>query len=50
MGHSRPLFRLLLVFFKQTLQFLQQYNMKNVNPVFGAEIRTQDPLNASLLP
>ena len=28
MGHPRPLFRLFLVFFKQTIQFLQQINVK----------------------
>ena len=28
MAHSRPLYRLFLVFFKQTLQFLQQINVK----------------------
>ena len=40
MGHPRPRphFRLL----KQTLQFLQEINVKNVNPVFGAGIRTHD--------
>ena len=27
---SRPLFRLFSVFFKQTIQFLQQMNVKNV--------------------
>ena len=30
MGHPRPLFRLFSVFFKQTIQFLQQINVKNV--------------------
>ena len=30
MGHPRPLFRLFSVFFKQTIQFLQQMNVKNV--------------------
>ena len=39
-------FRLL----KQTLQFLQQINVKNVHPVYGAGIRTHDLLNMSLLP
>ena len=43
-------FRLFLVFFKQTLQFLQQYNVKNVYPVSGARIQTHNLLNASLLP
>ena len=39
----------LLVFFKQTLQFLQ-YNMKNVHPIFCDGIQTHDLLNANLLP
>ena len=30
MGQTRPLFRLFSVFFKQTIQFLQQINVKNV--------------------
>ena len=30
MGQTRPIFRLFLVFFKQTIQFLQQMNVKNV--------------------
>ena len=29
--------------FKQTLQFLQQMNAKNVHPVYGAGIRTHNP-------
>ena len=29
-------------FLKKTLQFLQQINVKNVHPVFGAGIRTHD--------
>ena len=36
--------------FKQTLQFLQQINVKNVNPVYGAGIWTHDLWNMSLLP
>ena len=36
--------------FKQTLQFLQQINVKNVHPVYGAGIRTHDLWNMSLLP
>ena len=36
--------------FKQTLQFLQQINVKNVHPVYSAEIQTHDPQNISLLP
>ena len=36
--------------FEQTLQFLQQINLKNVHPVYGAGIRTHDLHNMSLLP
>ena len=37
--------------FKQTsLQFLQQINVKNVHPVYGAGIQTHDLWNMSLLP
>ena len=45
-GHPRPLFRL----FKQTLQFLQQTNVKNVHPVYGAGIRTNNLWYMSFLP
>ena len=45
MAHPRPLFLI-----KQTLQFLQQINVKNVHPVCGVGIRTHDPWNMSLLP
>ena len=38
MGYPRPLFRLLDSLFKQTLQFLQQTDVKNVNPVYSAVI------------
>ena len=44
------LFLFIFVFFKQTLQFLQQINVKNVHPVHGAGIRTHDLQNTSLLP
>ena len=53
MGQPRPLFRLFLVFFKQTLlQFLQQINVKkcHVHPVYGTRIRTHDLWIVSLLP
>ena len=36
--------------FKHTLQFLQQINVKNVHPVYGAGIRTHNLWNMSLLP
>ena len=32
------------------IKFLQQINMKNVHPVYGAGIRTHDLCNISLLP
>ena len=48
---SGLLFRLFSVFSnKQTIQFLQQINVKNVHPVCGAGIRTHDILNTSRLP
>ena len=61
MGHSWSLCRLFLkmghpglffVFrlFKQTIQFLQQINVKNIHPVYRAGIQTQDLRNMSLLP
>ena len=44
MGQTRPIFRLFLVFFKQTIQFLQQINVKHVMsfqfPVLGIEPTT----------
>ena len=47
MGQTRPLFRLFSVFFKQTIQFLQQINVKNVMsiqyPVPGFEPTTGLP-------
>ena len=51
MGQTRPLFRLFSVFSnKQTVQFLQQINVKNVHPVYGAGIRTHDLSNMSRHP
>ena len=47
-GHPRPLFVYFWSFIKQTLQILQQINVKNVHPVDGAVIRTHGLL--SLLP
>ena len=44
---------LFLVYFhllKQTLQFLQQINVKNVQPIYSAGIRTHNLQNMSLLP
>ena len=50
MGHLRPLFPLLCVFVKQTLQFLEQINGKNVHPVYHVVIQTHDPQIVSLIP
>ena len=36
--------------FKQKLQFLQQINVKNVHPVYGAGIGTHDLRNMRFLP
>ena len=36
--------------FKHKSQFLQQINVKNVHPVYGAGIRFQDLGNMSLFP
>ena len=44
MGHPWPLL------FKQTLQFLQQINVKNVHPVYGTGIPTHNLRDMSLLP
>ena len=49
MGHLRPLF-IYFRLFKQTLQFLQQINVKNVNPANSAGIQTHNLRNMSLLP
>ena len=37
-----PLFQLYLAFFKTTLQFLQQINVKNFLPVYGTGFRTNN--------
>ena len=51
MGQPRPPLLFIFGLFKQTsLQILQQINVKNVHPVYGAGIWTQDPRNESLLP
>ena len=46
MGHPGLFFRL----FKQTIQFLQQIYVKNVNPAYSAGICSHDLQNMSLLP
>ena len=45
-----PLFFIYFHLFKQTLQFLQQINVKNVHPVYRAGVQTHNLLNTSLLP
>ena len=48
---SQPLFRLFLVFSKQTsIQFYDKSMWKNVHPAYSAWIRTHDLQNMSLLP
>ena len=49
MGNPHPLFHL-FSFFQTTLQSLQQINVKNVHPVYGAGIQINDLRNMSLLP
>ena len=36
--------------FEKTLQVLQQINLKNIHPVFGAGIQTHDLKDMSLVP
>ena len=44
-------FSLFAVFFKQiSIQFLQQNNVKNIHPVYGAGIQIHNRHNVSLLP
>ena len=50
MGQPRPLLLFIFGLYKQiSLQILQQINVKNVHPVYGAGIQTHD-LRNSLLP
>ena len=44
------LFTFIFLFSIQTLQLLQQINVKNVHPVYGAGIRTHDLSHMSRLP
>ena len=39
MGQTPASFSFIFDLFKQTIQFLQQINVKNVHPVYGAGIR-----------
>ena len=38
MGHPRPFINLYLVFFKQTIQCLQEIYVKNIYPESGARV------------
>ena len=50
-GPTPASFPFIFGLFKRTLlQFLQQINVKNVHPVFGAGIRTHNLMIPSLLP
>ena len=49
MGHPWPLFHLFLSF-QTNITILQQINVKNVHPVYGAGIRTHQLWNISLPP
>ena len=44
------LFLFILSLFQTNITFLQQINVKNVHPEYGAWIRTEDFQNMSLLP
>ena len=43
-------FIFIYILFKQTIQFLQQINVKNIHPVYGPGIQTHNLLNMSSLP
>ena len=49
MVHPHPLFNLFLAF-QTNITILQQINVKNVHPVYGAGIQAHDLWNMSLLP
>ena len=48
-GYLPPLLDLFLVLFKETIQILQESNVKNVHPVSGDGIQTHDILISSRL-
>jgi len=48
-GPTQASFSFIFVF-SNALQFLQQINVKNFHPVYGARIRTHNLWNMSLLP
>ena len=52
MANAGNFFVFIVSLFKQTLQFFQQINVKNVNfyPIYDAGIRTYDLSNMSCLP
>ena len=49
-GPTLATFSFIFGLFKQKFQFLQQINLKNVQPVNGAGIRTHDFWNVSFIP
>ena len=49
MGQLRPLFHF-FIFSNTNMQFLQQINVNNVHPVYGARIQTHNLWNMRLLP
>ena len=49
-GPSSASFSFYFRLFKQTLQFLQKINVKNVHPVYGAGNQTHGLWNLSLFP
>ena len=50
MGQPQPLLSFIFGLFKQTsLQILQQINVKNVHPVYGAGFRTHNLQNMIVL-
>ena len=49
-GPTRSLFSFIFGLFKQTVQFLQQINVKNDHPIYGAGIWTHNLPNMSRHP
>ena len=49
-GRTPAYFSFVFGLFKQTIQILHQINVKNVHPVYGAEIQTHNLSNMSRCP
>ena len=49
MGHPLPLFPIFSVLFEHTIQFIRQINLKNINLVSIAGVKTHILCNTSLL-